>query len=88
MLLQTTLTGLIVASCSLYALWTLLLPAGARRRLARSLLHWPLPALLKHRLRQWTQKPDATGCASCDKSTPKLAAQPPRPLHVVRRKPR
>src|SRR6218665_850834 len=43
MALQTLVVALLVAGCTVYAVWTLM-PAALRRRAASAMLRWPLPA--------------------------------------------
>lgn len=74
MLLQTMVVALIVALCSVYVLWTLLLPAAAKARVVQGLLRWPLPSGLQARLRQSAAKP-VGGCAGCAKAGPAHAAR-------------
>ena len=53
--MQALLTGLIVAACAGYVLWTLVLPAAARRRILQALGRQP-------------QAPQACGCDGCDRA--------------------
>ena len=87
MLLQTLLVALIVALCSGYVLWTLLLPAAAKARVVQVLLRWPLPAGLRERVRHWAATP-AGGCAGCAKAAPPRAPGAAQPAQVVRRRQR
>lgn len=86
MLLQTALTDLIVLLCSAYALWTLVLPAAARRRASQALLRLPLPGGVKQRLQRWTQTSAAGGCAGCAKAAPLPPRDTAQPIRVVRRR--
>ena len=73
---QTLLAALLVAACALYATWTLL-PAGARRPIARALLRLHWPETLAARLRRHTVERSGCGCDGCDH-----AAKPPGPAPV------
>jgi len=86
MFAQTLAVAVIVVSCCLYSIWTLLLPGTVRLRLARAVLRWPLPATLKGRLRQWTQKPVNDGCSSCAKAAPPQPTAAAQPIRIVRRR--
>jgi hypothetical protein len=62
---QTLLALLLVACCSLYALWSLM-PSSLRRALARSLTlsQLPLPGFIARRLlRVATSSPGCGGCS-------------------------
>jgi hypothetical protein len=82
---QTLLTGLIVFCSALYVLWTLLLPATARRRVAQTLLrrHWS--AVVAARLQAQAKADCACACKGCARG-PALA-QPPatQPVHWATR---
>ena len=71
-MMQTLLTGLIVVACAGYVLWTLLLPAAARRRILQALGRQP-------------KMPQGCGCDGCDHRP--LADKPPQD-QVVRWMPR
>jgi hypothetical protein len=70
--LQSFIVALIVIGCSAYAAWTLM-PAVARRGLARQLLriHWP--AAMTARLQRAARASSGCGCDGCDAS-PSAAA--------------
>ena len=75
--MQSSIAHLLVAACSLYALWTLM-PALARRRLATGLLRLPhLPGRIEARLRKSAETSSGCGCDGCDRSERKPAAEAP-----------
>ena len=80
--MQTLLVALIVLGCSLHALWRLL-PAAARRGLARALLRgrWPAP------LARWLAHAAAapSGCSGCGRSTRTTAPAGVQPIRLHRR---
>lgn len=72
--MQTLLSLLIVAGCAGYVLWTLLLPAGVRRRI--------LAAIGRE-----NAAPVSRDCAGCDGCAPR-AATPTPTVQVVHWRPR
>ena len=66
--LQSFIVALLVFGCSAYAAWTLL-PAVARRGLAKQLLrmHWAAPVAT--RLRRAASTSSGCGCDGCDAPT-------------------
>ena len=88
-MLQAAVVEVLVALCSMYVLWSLLLPAALRLRLINQALQLPLPAPFKRLLQQQSKKANACGCDGCDKSVVKQAVkQAPaaeQPVHIVRR---
>lgn len=62
-MMQTLLTGLIVAACAGYVLWKLLLPAAWRGRILRAL---------------GRQAPPSAGACGCDGCEQKPAAAKPQ----------
>jgi len=75
--LQTTLVALVVAGCLVYAVWVLM-PAVARRPVARTLLRLPLPAVLRGAVGRAAQGSNGCGCDGCDSpaAAPRDAARP------------
>ena len=72
--LQTLIVALLVPGCALYAAWKLM-PAGARRSLAMSLLRLPhLPTPLAARLQRQAQAASGCGCDGCDHADKRPAA--------------
>jgi hypothetical protein len=73
---QTLFTALIVACSAAYVLWTLLLPAAARRRIASACLrrHWP--AWVTRRLQAQAKLPSGCGCDGCGNQPAQAAPQP------------
>ena len=57
MSVQAVIVALLVVACSLYAAWTLM-PAAARRGIARTLLKLPLPGAVKRRLQRQLEASD------------------------------
>ena len=84
-MLQAALVGVLVALCSAYVLWSLLLPAAVRLRLINRALQLPLPLPLKRVLQQRSLKTNACGCDGCDKSAVKQAREAEQPVRIVRR---
>jgi len=82
---QTAVVGILVALCSAYVLWSLLLPAALRLRLINRGLQLPLPAPLKRLLQQQSMQANVCGCDGCDKSTVKQAPAVEQPVRIVRR---
>ena len=84
MLIQTSIVAALVLGCAVYATWTLL-PAAARRVLARQLLRMPWPAGVAARLRRHAQASGGCACDGCDRAaTPRDSAQP-QPIRLHRR---
>ena len=93
---QTIVVALLVTGCAVYATWTLL-PAAARRALARSLSALPAPDRVRGWLRARAVATHSCGCDGCDKApgAPKAhaaeaaatraAALTPRPIRIHRR---
>jgi hypothetical protein len=84
MLLQSLVAALMVASCTLYAAWTLM-PAAWRRATALALLKLPLPAGAAAFLHKHSIVASGCACDGCDKSA--LKAPPPR-VHTITLHPR
>jgi hypothetical protein len=63
--MQALIVALLVVGCSVYAAWTLM-PAGARRAIALSLLKLPLPAAFAQKMRKASTTSSGCGCDSCD----------------------
>ena len=82
MLSQTAAVALIVGACLIYATWTLL-PAAARRTLARSLLRLPLPAVLAQRFTRAARAASGCACDGCDRA-PAAATAPRHGGQVMR----
>jgi len=72
-MLQTAVVALLVAGCAVYAAWALL-PATARRGIARALLKRPLPGFAARFLRRHAEASSGCGCDGCDRN---VAAPPP-----------
>ena len=87
MLVQTVLAALLVAACSVYAVWVLL-PAAARRPIARALLrvHWPGP--LAARLQRHATESAGCGCDGCDRAAKPAASAPTEQRIQLHRRPR
>ena len=88
--MQMPIVLLLVAACSVYALWTLM-PSGARRMLALTLLRIPrLPRHITTRLQKAAQAASGCGCDGCDRSEKKPAVNPPasQPITFHPRSPR
>ena len=81
--MQTLLVALVVAGSFVYALWTLA-PKVPRSRLAKALLKWPLPGLLRKPLLAAARLQGGCGCDGCD--TPAAAAGQSKPLVFVRKR--
>ena len=56
----------LVVGCSIYALWALM-PAVARRFIAKRLAQWPLGAAWKARFQQAASGAAHCDCGGCDK---------------------
>lgn len=88
--MQSLIVAVLVAACSIYAVWTLM-PSGARRALAVVLLRMPhLPRGFTTRLQKAAQAASGCGCDGCDRSDKKPAAKPPasQPITFHPRAPR
>jgi hypothetical protein len=73
---QELIVGLIVAACTVYAVWVLM-PSALRRALAGRLQDGPWPAGLARHLRRTALAPTGCGCdAGCDAKKPAAATQP------------
>ena len=87
--LQTLIVALLVPGCAVYAAWKLM-PGGARRALAASLLRLPhLPTPITARLHRHAKATSGCGCDGCDhadkrQAAPRSAVQP----IVFQRRPR
>ena len=81
--MQALIVALLVVACSAYAAWTLM-PAGARRALATSLLKLPLPAAVALRVRKAAAVTSGCGCDGCDHAPAKPAKPAAAPAQVVR----
>ncbi len=75
---QTLIVVLIVACSAAYVLWALLLPAAARRGMARALLRLHWPDALACRLQAMARAPSGCACDGCDARAPADAPQPVR----------
>jgi len=69
-MLQSWIVALLVIGCTGYAAWALM-PAAARRALARAMLRLPLPDAPAARLRRAAQATSGCGCAGCDHAAAK-----------------
>jgi hypothetical protein len=76
---QTFIVALLVAGCFVYAVWTLG-PKRLRSGVAKALLQWPLPAVLKKPVTAATRMQGGCGCNGCDSPSVK-----PKPLVFHRR---
>ena len=70
--MQTLIVAMLVVACVVYASWTLM-PAAARRALARSLLKLAPPEALAARLRRAAAASAGCGCDGCDHAPAKTA---------------
>jgi len=88
MLAQTVLAALLVAVCTGYAAWALL-PAAARRPIARALLrlHWPKP-LAARLQRHAAAGSTGCGCDGCDHAAKPVGPQPTEHPIQLHRRPR
>ena len=84
-MLQAAVVWSLVALCSVYVLWSLLLPAAWRLQLINRALRLPLPAPLKGALQRQSAKANACGCDGCDKATVKQLPATAQPVRIVRR---
>jgi hypothetical protein len=84
MLAQTVVVALLVLGCTVYATWTLL-PAGARRPIAKALLKLQLPARLAQVMHKHAEATNACGCEGCDHSSKNRA---PPAVQTIRFQPR
>ncbi len=67
MIVQTLVVAAVVASCTTYAVWTLM-PASARRVLAVALLKLSLPRPLASVMARYAVASSGCACDGCDKS--------------------
>ena len=72
-MLQTAIAIVLVVACAVYAAWTLL-PAAARRGIARALLKRRLPEFAATFLRRHAEAASGCGCDGCDRN---VASPPP-----------
>ena len=84
-MLQAAAVWSLVALCSVYVLWSLLLPVALRLRLINQALLLPLPEPLQRALQLQSKKANACGCDGCDKSAVKQAPAAEQPVRIVRR---
>lgn len=77
--MQNLVVALVVASCTVYAVWVLM-PAAVRRWVATRLQHGPWPAPLAAFLRRHAQAPSGCGCDGCDAKP----AAPAGSTHTIR----
>ena len=82
---QAAVAWALVALCSLYVLWSLLLPAAVRLSLIKRALQLALPVPLKRMLQQQSTQANACGCDGCDKPALKQAPAAEQPVRIVRR---
>jgi hypothetical protein len=73
--MQQWLVGLIVAACAAQVVWTLLLPAALRRRVAQALLQRRWPAAVQRRLQAAARPSPGCGCDGCDAGALRAAAR-------------
>jgi hypothetical protein len=85
-MLQAWLTALIVAACAACVIWTLLLPAGLRRRAAQALLRRRWPSAVRRWLQAAARAPAACGCDGCDAAPGKPAPPAEQPMHWAPRR--
>jgi hypothetical protein len=81
---QIAIVALLVAGCTVYAVWTLM-PAAGRRAAARTLLKLPLPAALVARLQKHLVADSGCGCDGCDQGTKKAEPGAAQPIRIHRR---
>ncbi len=67
MIAQTLVVAGVVASCAIYAIWTLM-PASARRVFASALLKLRLPGPLARVMTRHAAASSGCACDGCDKS--------------------
>lgn len=84
MLAQTVIVALLVLGCAVYATWTLL-PADARRPIAKALLKLQLPGKLAQVMRKHAEAANSCGCDGCDHSSKQ---RPPPSVQPIRFQPR
>jgi hypothetical protein len=82
--LQSIVVALLVASCSVYALW-IVMPGAARRALAVVMLRLPLPAPLARPFTKALRGGGGCGCAGCD-AAPASSNLPKRAVVTVHRR--
>ncbi len=81
MSVQSLIVAILVAACSLYAAWTLM-PAAARRGIARALLKLRLPAAVASRLQRQLEPSTGCACDGCDAGSKKPGASDPQPIRI------
>ncbi|MEO7338117.1 MAG: DUF6587 family protein [Caldimonas sp.] len=87
MSLQSIVVALLVVACATYASWTLM-PATARRAIARSLLKRAWPDAITRRLQRHVDAGSGCGCDGCDRSTSDKKAAPAAAGQPIRFHPR
>jgi hypothetical protein len=80
--MQDLIVALIVSACAGYAVWVLM-PAAARRAIARRVVGWPWPEAIGKPLRRAAQAPTGCGCDGCD-AKPQPAADTALPIRIHR----
>jgi hypothetical protein len=78
-MIQTAVAVVLVVACAVYATWKLL-PAAARRGIARGLLQQPMPEFGARFFRRHAEAASGCGCDGCDRNvaaTPPAAGKPP-----------
>jgi hypothetical protein len=70
--MQTLIVAMLVVACIVYTSWTLM-PAAARRALARMLLKLAPPEALAAKLRRAAAASAGCGCDGCDHAPAKAA---------------
>jgi hypothetical protein len=79
-MLQILIVAVVVLLSFVYAVWKLL-PAAARKWIARALLARPIPAFAANVLRPYAADAGACGCDGCDRSGKAApVASSPQPL--------
>jgi hypothetical protein len=82
--MQDILVALIVGACTGYAVWVLM-PAAARRGIARRVQGWPWPEAIGKWLRRTAQAPTGCGCDGCDaNANSKPAPGKSQPIRIHR----
>lgn len=82
--LQHLVVFLLVTACCIYALWTLM-PAIARRFIAKKMVKWPLGSTWKAWLQQAASESSGCGCSGCDKVVDQTRKQQPQVVHFQAR---
>ena len=75
MTVQHLVVFVLVAACCIYALWTLM-PAVARRFIAKQMVKWPLGSTWKTRFQHAASEPSGCDCSGCDKVVDRTRKQP------------